>query len=511
MSQRKIILLSALMSFALLGLIYFQVHWVKNALKLQEEEFGQQVRDVLSEVSAKIENEEILLSVKKTEEPLIDISSITFTITNDPPDKELRPKQGLKLNGVAIQGLSVDSIKQVIALSDQTRQLLKSKHTEELARRLDQQFNRLQNSPKLLYKSLEKKSLGIENRLDSAQVDTLLAQAFADKRIDADYQWQVAKIKDKEPIFGQPIASVNNTVYQEALFPSDIFNSETMLRVAIPHQKRYVLGQIGLPLASSALLMLTVMGCFAYAVQTIVRQKKLSEMKTDFINNMTHELKTPIATVGMACEALNDPDLAGQPNIQQRYLGIIGQENKRLAQQVEKVLQISRLERSQISLKPEELDVHQLLSKLADTYQLQLPGPDQLQLQLHAEQATLLADPMHLNSIFGNLLDNAIKYSGDLPLIKITSRNVSLNQQPALQVVITDNGIGIARENLNRIFDKFYRVPTGNIHNVKGFGLGLAFVKYSVEAHHGTIRVDSKLEQGSTFTVTLPLTQPTHD
>ena len=510
------------MSLAMLGLIYFQVHWIKNAIRLQEEEFSQQVREALAEVSTKLESQEVLLSLSKQSTP-VSISSLPYAISRH-NDSLSDSTANIKLIRVETQGNQIKHItiekadslinelhpeQSLRVASDQTYRRITINQSPELIERLESRFKHLENQSTLLFQRLEKNSLATQNYLDSAQLDSLVKQAFAKRQLNTGYQWQVIKFKDNQKLFGDSLTQTqNSTLYQEALFPGDIFNAETMLQLNIGNQKRYVLSQMGLPLASSAILMLTVMACFAYAVQVIVKQKKLSEMKTDFINNMTHELKTPISTVSMACEALADPDIAVQPNIQKRYLGIIAQENKRLAQQVEKVLQISRLERKQFNLKFEEIDAHELLKNLAETYQIQLQDATQLQLRLNALQPTLIADRLHLTSIIGNLIDNAIKYSEENLQIEIQTENSQLNGNQALRIKIKDKGIGIAAENLNRIFDKFYRVPTGNLHNVKGFGLGLAFVKYSVEAHHGRIEVNSKPNTGSTFLVTLPLTPP---
>ena len=231
-------------------------------------------------------------------------------------------------------------------------------------------------------------------------------------------------------------------------------------------------------------------------------------MKNDFINNMTHEFKTPIATVSMACEALNDPDVSRQPNILQRYLGIIKEENTRLGMQVEKVLQIARLDRQQLELKLEQVNVHELIERIAEKQQLQLGNRGQIHLQLNAQQAVIEGDRLHLTNIFSNLLDNAIKYSKEPAAITIYTAELPGREKPMLQIVVEDKGIGISKENLNKIFDKFYRVPTGNVHNVKGFGLGLAYVKFSVEAHGGSIRTESRQGFGSRFIVQLPKIQP---
>jgi two-component system phosphate regulon sensor histidine kinase PhoR len=216
---------------------------------------------------------------------------------------------------------------------------------------------------------------------------------------------------------------------------------------------------------------------------------------------MTHEFKTPISTISLACEVLRDPDMRQLPNQVDRYIGIIGEENKRLANQVEKVLQIATLDRGKFKLHISEVDIHKVITKAIKNIAIQIESRGGvLAASLDAQSPVIQVDEVHLTNIVFNLLDNANKYSPDKPEISISTENTS----KGILIKISDKGQGISKENLAKIFDKFYRVPTGNVHNVKGFGLGLSYVKTIITAHHGDVSVKSEPNKGSTFTLFLP-------
>ncbi len=251
-----------------------------------------------------------------------------------------------------------------------------------------------------------------------------------------------------------------------------------------------------------SIIILLVLVFFGFSLAIIIRQKRLSEVKTDFINNMTHELKTPISTISLSSEMLMRIDSNENPDNIRKYAGIIYKENKRLENQVERVLNVAKLNKDKVVLNKENFDVHELLVEAKENFefnQLNLGG--KIELNLYAENYEIQADPVHLTNVVYNLLDNAVKYCSKVPQIDLKTSN----DKNDLIIEICDNGIGMKREELKLIFDKFYRVPTGNIHNVKGFGLGLYYVKLIVEAHHGKIDVKSNLNIGTTFTLRLPI------
>jgi two-component system phosphate regulon sensor histidine kinase PhoR len=241
---------------------------------------------------------------------------------------------------------------------------------------------------------------------------------------------------------------------------------------------------------------------FGYALSVIFKQKRLSEIKTDFINNMTHELKTPISTIALSSETLLREDFSSDQERLKRYAGIIYKENKRLENQVERVLNVAKMDKEKLKLKYSFFDVHEVIQEASDVFELnQSDIGGKINLNLQAEKSVIQADEVHIGNVIHNLLDNAIKYCDRVPEITISTKNTT----NYLIIDVEDNGIGIKRENLKMIFDKFYRVPTGNRHDVKGFGLGLYYVKLICDSHLGKISVRSITGQGTVFTLQIPI------
>lgn len=250
-----------------------------------------------------------------------------------------------------------------------------------------------------------------------------------------------------------------------------------------------------------AIVTLIVFGFFAYSVWVILKQKKLSEMKNDFIGNMTHELKTPISTIALSSEVISDPGIVNEPDRLQEYARIIRTENERLRTQVERVLQLATLDKDKLALKRDRVDMHDVVREVASSLKLPLNEKRvRLELELHATTSAVIGDRMHLTNTVFNLLDNALKYGPDDSVIHLTTHN----EGARLHIAVRDHGIGIHKEDLPHIFERFYRVHTGNVHDVKGFGLGLHYVKQMAEGHGGAVRVESEPGKGSTFTLILP-------
>jgi len=257
---------------------------------------------------------------------------------------------------------------------------------------------------------------------------------------------------------------------------------------------------VSTPLMWSTLIVVLVLFVFMIAIYTILRQKRLSEVKTDFINNMTHELKTPIATISLSSEVLKSDNIADDPDRIKRYAHIISAENSRLESQVERVLQLAKLDKGKIELKNELLSIHEIIEKAIPAVELIVKQKmGEIIVDLSATNDAVFGDKVHLTNVFYNLLDNAVKYSPESPRIKIST----VNNTNGILIMVSDKGKGMTKEQLKQVFDKFYRVPTGSVHDVKGFGLGLFYVKEIVEAHTGSVKVNSTLGEGSEFKVTL--------
>jgi two-component system phosphate regulon sensor histidine kinase PhoR len=240
---------------------------------------------------------------------------------------------------------------------------------------------------------------------------------------------------------------------------------------------------------------------FAFSVSVIIRQKRISEVKTDFVNNMTHELKTPISTIGLSSEMLMTADFSKDPDRLKKYAEVIFKENKRLEQQVERVLNMAKLDRNELELQIEPVDLHELIEETADNFRFnQALAGGEISLNLTAELSVVDVDMVHITNILFNLLDNAVKYSNGAPKVRISTAN----KNKGIELSFQDEGIGIAKDQLKQVFEQFYRVPTGDQHDVKGFGLGLYYVRLIIDKHRGKINVQSRPGEGSTFSIWLP-------
>jgi two-component system, OmpR family, phosphate regulon sensor histidine kinase PhoR len=280
--------------------------------------------------------------------------------------------------------------------------------------------------------------------------------------------------------------------------------NEELLNVIVPNQKTIIWREMFWFIIGAIVFTLIITAAFFVTIKTLLKQKKLSEIKSDFINNMTHEFKTPLATISLAVDALKNDKVKGNEEKTGYFTNIIKEENKRMNKQVETILQAALLDKQEVQLNLKKLPAHDLITAALNNITLQVEEKQgTLDVKLDAEKDMILADEVHFTNLINNLLDNAVKYSKENLAIKLTTENSGSN----LKIKIEDNGIGMNKETVSRIFEKFYRAHTGNVHNVKGFGLGLSYVKTMVEAHHGTIKADSVLGKGSSFIINIPLTQ----
>ncbi|WP_202615343.1 sensor histidine kinase [Algoriphagus kandeliae] len=343
----------------------------------------------------------------------------------------------------------------------------------------------------------------ILERLDTTNVRKLVKSNLLERGIMEDFELGILQDDGLLMPIGkvdQPFRLVQYGT-QAKLFPRDILGKENYLYIFFPEKTQHVIRQVWLPISSSILFIGVIIWCFIYAIRVIFKQKALSDTKNDFINNMTHEFKTPLATVSLAVEALQDPELSTQDKFRDRYLGIIKDENKRLVAQVENVLQAAALDKQDFKLKLEEVNLSELLDDAVDHFSLQIEKREgELVFENELQHPVIQADRFHISHIFNNLLDNANKYSPEKPMITVRA----WEEEDQILISIQDQGIGLSKDAQRKIFDKFYRVPTGNLHDVKGFGLGLSYVKTMLEAHKGGISVKSELGKGSTFTINLP-------
>ncbi len=398
--------------------------------------------------------------------------------------------------------------------------LLSTKNTNATLFQLTTQANADNRIRKLEYRTAIIDPYELLENIDIVALDKYIKMELLSKDIDLEYEYGVYSNRDKAYIVenGNYTATIGDTTkssnvaamnplykaeYQISLFDDELANPGH-LNLFFPDKSRFLWSNVIGILISSVLFTGLILFCFSYTVYVIFHQKKVSEMKTDFINNMTHEFKTPIATISLASDSILSPYILENKDKVSRFIGIIKQENRRMLNQVEKVLQMAQIDKEDLDLKLTSLNLHEIISEAVVNAELKVQAKGgSITTKLEAQKPEILGDATHISSIINNLLDNAEKYTPEKPEILICTKNL----KDGVEFSIHDNGIGISRDALKYIFEKFYRVHTGNLHNVKGFGLGLSYVKAMVEAHHGRVQVKSEPGKGSIFTVFLPYSQ----
>ncbi len=340
-------------------------------------------------------------------------------------------------------------------------------------------------------------------QLDKNEVGFTLQRAFLFSRIETPFDFAIirdGKVEDGN--FGK--TSKNEFLkskYKVQLFPDNIIRQNIMLSIVFPKRTNYVLGSMSFILGASLLFSFIILATFALSVYFILRQKKISEMKSDFLNNMTHEFKTPIATISLAADTITNPKVINDESSIKHFISLIKKENSRMNKKVETILQIASLDKKEISFKFENVSLHSIIEHVADTMEIQIHQKNgSLKLDLNCMEPVIMGDHEHLTNLVNNLLDNAIKYSPGTPDITVATEN---NDKGVLMSV-EDKGIGMTKSVQSKIFERFYRQASGNVHDVKGFGLGLNYVRAIVDAHRGTISVTSEPGKGSRFDIFLP-------
>ncbi len=536
MKQSYITSLIGVVALAVIALIAMQLYWVTNSIRLKEEEFARNVNTALTNTVERLEQLETVNKLKSHKQgrylfidekanedfdlPGMDSAfeymiikeisregdEVSLSITEKSAGQEFTRMARRKTDELA----GADSINRLMEINldfadqDEDSYLENSNNQVELNEELRQRLQQKKAFVGDIVKSLIEVDLykPITERINKKELDSLLKSTLANQGITARYAFSIADAGDSLLLTHDSKGeALQNTPYTAQLFPHDVIRDPYFLKVHFPGQTGYLLQTNWLMLASSTLIVLAIIFIFYLTVRTIISQKRMGEIKNDFINNMTHELKTPISTVSLACEALKDPDLRSNSGIIDRYVKMINDENNRLGLLVEEVLQSAVLDKGEFKLKQEEIDLNRLVKGVVDKYGIQVSERKGHVRTSYADELLMVkGDPVHLSNVVSNLLDNANKYSKESPEISITTS--AINGRVSIEV--KDKGIGISKENLKRIFDKLYRVPTGNRHDVKGFGLGLSYVKIITEHHGGTVEVDSTQGKGSTFKINLP-------
>jgi signal transduction histidine kinase len=523
MSNKLLWLLAGFMAIGMTVLILVQTYWINNAINIKEKQFSQIVNQTLDALTFEIEKRETVLHIidqfspewnedssgtqttvnyrfdSNTGQGSAQLSfSQNVTVQSSPRINDHKPYKVRNDSSSILLPESQsfydsfweDSFSRDVAVSITASDLKNNKKTKQvLVEKVVSEMLRPRNH--------------IEERIDPESMEKILKKEFLQKGIDIHFEYAVVrpdrriafKSKDFNP-------SKETRIYSARLFPEDMFMRPNFISLYFPNQKNFMIRSIGFMGISSIILTSVIISIFIITLYVIFRQKKLSEIKNDFVNNMTHELKTPISTISLASQMLSDPGIPVENKNIAHISRIIETESKRLGYQVEKVLQMAIFDKGKIVLKEKNVNLHELVEAVVNNFSLQVKKKNgTLEYRPEAHHSRVKIDEIHFTNLISNLLDNAMKYCREIPEITVTTRIEKSN----IVLRVEDKGIGISKENQKRIFEKFYRVPTGNIHNVKGFGLGLSYVKMIAEIHHGSVSLSSEPGVGTYFDVNLPL------
>ncbi|MCF8231738.1 MAG: HAMP domain-containing histidine kinase [Bacteroidales bacterium] len=535
MNRKVTIITSVVTVVVLLGLVGMQLYWIQGAAKMREASFRRSVDEAMSKVVYKLERLETAHRIRQRmyEKPrgssfintMDSISYLFLKELDSIPWATGAPDSSMNFSGKNVKiEITRDDNGQIVKRLDtsfnkperrgqglnlQSQISVNPSVPQKAIKNLNDQFKQLLQKSYMITDVFEDMfSLGkrqpVEERISKQVLDSLIRQELSLKGLDIDYQFGVYSTGREKMVLtkGNPDPEqLKSEGMAFKLYPSEIFMSPEYLMLYFPGQKKFLLTQMAGMLIVSVVLIILIIMLFGFTINTIVKQRKVAEMKNDFINNMTHEFKTPISTVSLACQALSDKDIKKSEELYSSYIQVISEENKRLGSLAEKILQTAIIEKEETKMKDETVDIHQLIEEAININRMQVEIKDGIiKKDLKATQTILSADHDHMLNVLNNLLDNANKYTPKKPEIEVSTIN-TLNQ---IVISISDNGVGIGKSDQKKIFDKLYRVHTGNLHDVKGFGLGLSYVKFIIEKHGGKITLESELNKGSTFRIYLP-------
>ena len=546
MNKKQITIIIILMSVSLIGIIIVQLFWIKNAIEVKEAQFDRAVNHALNEIVKKLETNDVVYFISSkfitpdtdSIKELWDDNSLIFAdenfqdsllrstlvlsqniedniITNDFDfdfdfdfDHDFSEDIFITINTDSIRKslnniqFVTDSLKDIIKKNNITVNKLKF---DDIVDRFSHRIKKIDNT---IQQMIFEYSFDVSSRIKHLKpnnINTIVKQEFIENNLLLNYDFAITTDKNDSSLLMIKSKGFSpnflNTKYRANIFPDDIFTKSNYLLIHFPEKNKHIYRSILLLVVGSILFTLIILITFSITIIIILKQKKLSEIKSDFINNMTHEFKTPIATISLAVDSINNPKVIKEKKNILYYTGIIKEENQRMNSQVENVLQMSLIDKKDMELNKQMTDIHELIIKAIKNINLQIEQrKGKIEVFLEAENFHFLLDKIHFTNVLFNLLDNANKYSSVSPKIIVRTKN----NNNGIIISVEDNGIGMSKETQNKIFDKFYRVSTGNIHNVKGFGLGLSYVKAIVNACKGNITVKSEQGKGSRFEIFLP-------
>ena len=518
---------------ALAGLIGVQAYWINNIYTIKEQQFAQSVNTTINRITEDVQSYEVVqvsremdmpypfqrnFRVQGTQKSLLDtiiagkkqLELPHLKISNEDKNafwnnalRIFQPPNEMMQQGFMQFNAQFDRNASGIQFSRQFMMVMPPPMSREERRARS----------RMLIETIEARmqqcNFKLEDRIDGESLDYIIHSEMAKSNIDLPFEYAVYGNDSNEKIIYQSANFApkrENDIFRASLFPFDWIELQPYyLNIYFPRQGNYLFKTIGFMSVSSVVFTLFVIFAFSVTIFQMQRQKKITSIRTDFVNNVTHELKTPISTISLASQMLNDKSIPNESKNYDHLSTVIADESKRLSQQVEKILQMAIFDRGKLMIKLKELDVNELADMVVRNMLLQIKNKNgQIVKNLDATHSVAEVDEVHFTNVLFNLIDNAIKYSNGRPDISISTSDMP----DGLSVSIQDKGIGIGKADQKRIFDQFYRVSTGNVHNVKGFGLGLAYVKNVVKAHNGDIEVDSEPGHGTRFTIFLRHHQP---
>ncbi len=521
MSKRIFTLLVILMSLSLIGIIFVQAYFINDSVKNEKERFKFKVQRSLSYVSNTIEENEIaeyysrfqsLPKEDKTDS--IAVSQLLIYQQNNSTNETIIFKGNVLEENYKLTSSLFD-----IGLDSLTIQSIIASSSAEVYTNIDVSEKDINQSPitKIITEgivddaqriSFEKsfkvlrKNTPIHKRISKKEVKGLLSEAFRKDEIDIDFEYGIYSNGLATKVQSENFENEVKSTFKVPVFYDENRQSPYKLLVNFPDDKSYILSSILGMILLAITFTTVIIIAYSSALYQLIKQRKISEIKTDFINNMTHEFKTPIATINLALDAIKNPTIIDNKEKVKRYLSMIKEENKRMHAQVENVLRISKLEKNELNISKDRVKLHDIVEDAITHVELIVEDRQgSIKTFLDASKSSVLANETHFTNVIVNILDNAIKYSPNAPEIEVYTENVGTN----IILKIKDNGSGMSKTAVKRVFEKFYREHTGNIHNVKGHGLGLAYVKRIVDDHHGYVSVESEKGKGSTFSIKLPL------
>lgn len=523
MGKKMFVLIVALMSFSLIGIVTVQVYWISNALEAKRNQFKNDVKISLAQVSEKVSEKEYEEYYRKIK-PYIDttsnvtssklqnfihqqrdtsgrqITSYSFTVLNQ--EIEI-PSNFLASDSVGIVVSRISSREDITNFNNTF------KNNDFAKNNNSQKFTNIKRATEIEESIIRpvfnaiKSTVPIHKRISNRELNSILKEEFAKRGIFIDFKYGVYSVDGYLTNLKSGYYTINQENSQHyPLFMDSNKESKFKLYVTFPNRQEHILADISNILLLSVFFIFIIIIAFSSSLYQLIRQKKISEIKTDFINNMTHEFKTPIATINLALDAIKNPRIIDDNDKVLRYVKMIREENKRMHGQVENVLRISKLEKNQIEISKVAIDMHDIIEEAISHVDLLIKDKQgNITTHLHALQSEVLGNHLHLTNVMVNMLENALKYSEDIPNIEVFTESTS----KFFIVKIKDDGIGMSKNAQKYVFNKFYREHKGNVHNVKGHGLGLAYVKEIIDNHQGTVFVESEKGKGSTFTVKIPL------